>query len=118
MMPVVAMPAPVTMPMTAVPMMPPAMPMPVPMVMAPADLFGLEPIDLVLPDHRRLRSFRARRRQTLTHRHRRQRCGLRTCNKRGRACGYSKGEFNKVAALHGYPPLRLANRREIFAAVR
>jgi hypothetical protein len=102
------------MPVTAMPMMPPVMPMPVPVVVAPAHLFGLEVIDLVLPDHRRLRIISARRRQILTRRDRRQRRGVRTCSKRGRACDYSKSDFKKVAALHDYPPLRMANRREDF----
>jgi hypothetical protein len=106
-----------TMPVTAMPMMPPTMPMPVPMVVAPTHLFGLEMIDLVLPDDRGLRGFRARRRQTLTRRNRRQRRSVRTCSKRGGARGRSKGEFEKVAALHRYPPLRMANRGEDFCWV-
>jgi len=109
-MPMAAMPAPVT----PAPMMPPVVPMPAPMVMAPPHFFRLEMIDLVLPDHRRLRGFRARRRQTLTRRNRRQWRGLRSRSKRTRARGYAKGEFEKVAALHGSPPLHMANRREDF----
>jgi hypothetical protein len=79
--------------------------MPVPMVVAPADLFGLEVIDLVLPNHRGLRMISTRRHQALIRHDRRQRRGVRTCGKRTRACDYSKSEFQKVAALHGYSSL-------------
>jgi hypothetical protein len=74
-------------------------PMPVPVV-APANLFGLEVIDLVLADNSRFRGFAARRQQPRFRRDRRQWCGLRARSKRGSARYKSKGEFQKVAAFH------------------
>jgi hypothetical protein len=89
-----------------------------PVVVTPAHLLRLEMIDLVLPDDRGLRIIGARRRHVLTRRNRRQRRGVRTCSKRARACGYSKNKFEKVAALHGSPPLRMAIDGKIFAGPR
>jgi hypothetical protein len=62
-------------------------------VVTPAHFFRLEAIDLVLRDHGGFRAVAVRRHQALLRRNRRQRRGLRACNKRGSTCNKSKGEF-------------------------
>jgi len=68
--PVVVMPM---MPMAVVPvvMMPMVPVVMAPVVVVPADLFGLETINLVLPHNRGLRACSARQYQTLSRRNRR-----------------------------------------------
>lgn len=89
-------------PVTAMPTVPaPVTPVPVPMpVMAPAHLFGPEMIDIILRDDGGFGCVAARRSEMLFCRDRRQCCGLRTRSEHRSARGYSKGEFQKVAAFH------------------
>jgi hypothetical protein len=81
--------------------------------MPPADFFRLQVIDIVLRDDRGLRAL-ARRHEALLGCHRRQRRGARARSKRCSARGYSKGEFQKVAAFHDISPLShvVVERRE------
>jgi hypothetical protein len=96
MMPVVMMPV---VPVVVMPMMPVAM---VPMVVVvPADLLGLETINLVLRHDRGLRAC-ARQYQTLCRRNRRYRRSVRGCSKSCDARGYSKDEVQKVSAYHNF----------------
>jgi hypothetical protein len=104
MMPVVMMPVVPVVPMAVVPvvmmpMMPVAM-VPV-VVMVPADLLGLEAINLVLRHDRGLRAC-ARQYQTLRRRNRRYRRSVRGCSKSCDARGYSKDEVQKVSAYHNF----------------
>jgi hypothetical protein len=99
------------MPVTTVPM-----PSPVPVV-SPSHLFWLELIDIVLGDDRGICTFNARRREALFRSNRRQRRGLRARSKRGSARGYSKGEFQKVAAFHDISSLAQSDRRQEFCCV-
>ena len=94
-----AVPAPVpAMPVTAPT---PVTPMPVPMpVMAPAHLFGLEMIDLVLAHHSGFRIFAARGHEARLRGNRRQRRSLHARGKGRSTGGNSKGEFQKMAAFH------------------
>jgi hypothetical protein len=88
-------------------------------VMAPADFFGLQVIDIVSRHHRRFRAFTARRHETLSRCNRRLRRGLRARGKRRSAHGYSKGEFQKVAAFHDISLFRTWRlNEESFAASR
>ena len=100
--PVVMMPV---MPMAVVPVvMMPVMPVamvPV-VVVVPADLFGLETINLVLPHNRGLRACSARQYQTLSRRNRRQRRSVRGRSKSCDARGYPKDEIQKVSAYHNF----------------
>ena len=104
MMPVVVMPMMPVMPMAVVPvvmmpMMPVAM-VPV-VVVVPADLLGLETINLVLPHDRGLRAC-ARQYQTLCRRNRRYRRSVRGRSKSCDARGYPKDEIQKVSAYHKF----------------
>jgi hypothetical protein len=100
--PAVTAPVAVPSPVAAMPTVPaPVTPVPVPVpVMAPAHLLGLEVIDIVLRDHGGFSGIAARRREMVLRRNRRQRCSLRARSKHCSARGYSKGEFQKVAAFH------------------
>ena len=89
-----------TAPVMAMPVVPAAMPAPVPPVpvvvmpvMTPANLLGLEMIDIVLRDDGRFGAVAMRRHQALFRPDRRQRRGLCARSKRGRACNKSKGQF-------------------------
>jgi len=98
-MPMTVMPAPMTVAPAAVAVMPaPVMPVPVP----PADLLGLEMLDLSLGrDGGTNILIRGRLLLIRTKRMRRQRCGLRARGQRGGPGGKSNGELQKVAAFHG-----------------
>ena len=89
----------VVVPVVMMPMMPVAM-VPV-VVMVPADLLGLEAINLVLRHDRGLRAC-ARQYQTLCRRNRRYRRSVRGCSKSCDARGYSKDEVQKVSAYHNF----------------
>jgi hypothetical protein len=85
----------------------------------PAHLIRRKVVDIVLRCDRGLRTFaRPRNRSLSLRRNRRQRRGLRARGQRGRAgdkSNKSKGEFQKVAAFHHIPPLRIISdefRRE------
>jgi hypothetical protein len=73
--------------------------MPVPVV-APAYLLGLETLYLVLGGDSRTGGLFCRQPFIFRKRMRRKRRGLRTWRQRGCARGYSKSEFQKVAAFH------------------
>lgn len=84
--------------------MPAVAPVPVPVVVVPADLLGLEMLDLGLRRHGGMK-VRIRERLPLipVKRMRRQRRGLRARAQRGgpgRSGGKSNGELQKVAAFH------------------
>jgi hypothetical protein len=70
------------------------------MAVAPAHLFGLEAIDIVLRGDCGFRAFAARRHEAVFRRYRRQRRGLRARSKCCSPGDISKGEFQKVAAFH------------------
>jgi hypothetical protein len=57
-------------------------------------------IDIVLRDDSGLAGVAERRREMLIRRNRRQRCSLRARSEHRSACGYAKGEFEKVATFH------------------
>jgi hypothetical protein len=68
--------------------------------MGPPHLFGPEMIDIVLRDERGFGGVAGRRHEMLLRRNRRQCCCLRARSEHRSARGYSKGEFQKVAAFH------------------
>jgi hypothetical protein len=67
---------------------------------APAHFFRREAIGLLVRSNGRLRIRIDGKFGVVGERRRHQRRGLRTRGKRDTACGKSKGEFQKVAALH------------------
>jgi hypothetical protein len=70
-------------------------------VVVPADLLGLEMLDLSLGRHGGMNiRIRGRLRLICAKRMRRQRRGLRARGQRGGPGGKSNGELQKVAALH------------------
>ena len=96
--------------------------MPMPMPVSPAHLFRLEMIDVVLRGDRGFRAFAARWHEAGFRRYRRQRRGFRARSKRGSAGDISKGEFQKMAALHHISslahPLHIVGDEESFVASR
>jgi hypothetical protein len=85
-MPVMVMPAVVPMPVVVMP------------VMAPADLFGLEAVDLVAGHDGGL-DGNGRHKRT-----RRQRRGLRACGEHGYSHGQSSGQCQQMATFHDFSP--------------
>ena len=70
-------------------------------MVVPADLLGLQPLNLSLGRDRGMDIlFRGRLRSICTERMRRQRRGLRARGQRGGPGGKSNGELQKVAAFH------------------
>jgi len=89
-----------------------------PAAVAPAHLFGLEAIDIVLRGDRGFRTIAVRWREAVFHRYRRQRRGLRARSKRGSTGDISQGEFQKVAAFHLISSLALVSNEGSFVASR
>jgi hypothetical protein len=89
---------PVTVPAPAIPAA--AVPTPMPATV-PADLFGLEMLDLVPADDGGL-GLNGRQPSVFHERMRRQRCRLRARSKRCGACNESEANFQKVTTFHDF----------------
>jgi hypothetical protein len=87
--------------MSAMPMTVPPTPMTVMPVMAPPDLFGLEPIDLVPCRHGRADIRIHAGPFVCVESLRRQRRSLHARGQRSGACGKSDRKFQKVPTFHG-----------------
>jgi hypothetical protein len=84
----------------------PKAPAPITPAAAPSHLVRCETVDIVLAHDRGLR-LAAPGSKSLPLRNRRQRRSLRARGQHGPARDKSKGEFQKVAAFHDIPPLRI-----------
>ena len=91
--------------------------MPVPVV-PPANLFGLETIDLVFCSERGLRAVATRGRKALRCLDRRQRRRIGAGGKRGCASNDSQPKFQKLPAFHDFSFSRDRWTEESFAASR
>lgn len=101
MMPMAVMPAPVPMmPVTVVP------------VTVPTDLFGLQPIDIVLGYDSRLKSRSLCRDRRVRH-SRRHRRSVRSCSKCCDANNRAQHEFQKMKTYHPFLPPLIASPRSV-----
>ncbi len=91
------------------------MPMP---VVPPANLFGLETIDLASCNERGLRAIATRGRKVLCSPDRQQRRRIRADGKRCCTRNNSKTKFQKLPALHDFSFSRVQWTKQSFAASR